>query len=207
MHLVTLCISLCKRNDNFSNIWFFSNFVFFKFPAYMKVQYRSIFSQVHWSVVYRLFNKQSNLLGFLFQVGQARMGLYRACISTAISLKCPVQYPQRPNCKNYTDEILRPRIKPPIDHHALADRAVFIHDGATLNVARISQKCLTNATTDVFLWLANIPDINVIENVWTIISRLNNNMNQLPQNAAELCRMVEHHTSAIRYYMLGFWME
>ena len=92
-------------------------------------------------------------------------------------------------------------------YHALADRAVFIHDGATPNVARISQKCLTNATTDVFLWLANIPDINVIENVWTIISRLNNNMNQLPQNAAELCRMVEHHTSAIRYYMLGFWME
>ena len=40
---------------------------------------------------------------------------------------------------------------------------------ATPNAARISQECLSNATIDVLLWPAKCPEINTIENVWSVV--------------------------------------
>ena len=58
-----------------------------------------------------------------------------------------------------------------------------MQDGAT---AMVSQKVLNKSAIDVLLWPAKSPDINVIKNVWSVMSRRINGMNPLPRNATEL---------------------
>ena len=59
--------------------------------------------------------------------------------------------------QNYTDDILRPHVKPHIDNHALADETAFMQGGATPHTARIRQEVLTGAAIDVLVWPAEKP--------------------------------------------------
>ena len=88
--------------------------------------------------------------------------------------------------RKYIDDILRPEVEPHIDNHALADRPIFMQDGATPHTAHITTNFLTNAAIDVLLWPAKSPDLNIIENIWSIMSRRINLMDPMPQNAREL---------------------
>ena len=48
--------------------------------------------------------------------------------------------------QKYIDEIVKPRVKPHADNHALADSTVFMRGGAKPHTARISQDVLASAT-------------------------------------------------------------
>ena len=68
-------------------------------------------------------------------------------------------------------------------YYALADGAVFRQEGATPQAARIRQKVLNSAAIDVPLWPTKCPYINIIKNVWSVILRRINGMDQFPRNA------------------------
>ena len=87
---------------------------------------------------------------------------------------------------DYTDEILSPPVKPHDDYHALADRAVFIHDGAIPHTSKVKQESLPNVTTGFLLWPAKCPDSITVKKVYSIILRHTKVINPLPKNAAEL---------------------
>ena len=61
-----------------------------------------------------------------------------------------------------------------------------MEDGATPHTAMTSHAFLANATIGALLWSAKSPEINTIENVWSVISRRINSINPLLRNAAEL---------------------
>ena len=78
----------------------------------------------------------------------------------------------------YTDEMVRPHVKPHVNNHALADSTVFMRGGAKPHTARKSQDVLASATN--LLLSAKNPDISIIANLWSIMSRNINGMNPLP---------------------------
>ena len=80
--------------------------------------------------------------------------------------------------QKYTDEMVRPHVKPRFDNHALAESTVFMRDGTKLRTERKSQDVLASATS--LLLSANNPDICIIENLWSIMSRSIIGMNPLP---------------------------
>ena len=90
------------------------------------------------------------------------------------------------NGRRYVDEILEPHVEPHMDNHALNDRPIFMQDGATPHTARISQGFLHDAAIDVMLWPSKSPDLNIIENLWSHISRSINALPERPRNAAQL---------------------
>ena len=55
-----------------------------------------------------------------------------------------------------------------------------------VHTARISVDFLTTAGIDVLLWPAQSPDINIIGNIWSSMSRFINGMNPIPRTVAEL---------------------
>ena len=65
-----------------------------------------------------------------------------------------------------------------------------MQDGATPHTARVSMDFLATAAIDVLLWPAKSPDINIIENIWSIMSRNINGMNPVPKTAAAIRRLV-----------------
>ena len=91
-----------------------------------------------------------------------------------------------PTAEKYTVEILRPNVKQHIAYYALADWAALVQDGATPQTAMIRQKAFNNAAIDVLLWPGKSPYINIIKNIWSVISRRINGMNPLRW-------MTEHH--------------
>ena len=80
--------------------------------------------------------------------------------------------------QKYFDEMVRPHVKPHVDNHALAGSTVFIRIGAKPHTARISQDVLASATN--LLLSAKNPDIWIIANLWSIMSRNIIGMNPLP---------------------------
>ena len=100
--------------------------------------------------------------------------------------------------QKYTDHILGPRVEPHIDNHVLAYRVAFMQDGASPHAARISEGFLANAAIDVLLWPTQGPDINIIENIWSYISRRINGMNSLPRNTTELRAAANDRASHMR---------
>ena len=109
----------------------------------------------------------------------------RGCVSSDCKLDL-VHIHGGLTAQKYTDDILRPHAEQRIDNHALANRAVFMQDGASPHTARVSQEFLVNAAIDVLLSSAKSIDISIIENIWSYISRRINCMNPLPRNDAEL---------------------
>ena len=77
--------------------------------------------------------------------------------------------------QKYIDEIVRPHVKPHVDKHALADNTVFMRGGTKPHMARLSQDVLASATN--FLLSAKNPDISIIANLWSIMSRNTIGMN------------------------------
>ena len=80
------------------------------------------------------------------------------------------------NARSYRDEILAEQVEPPFDDHALADRPIFMHDGATPHTARISMAFLRQSAMEVLPWPSLSPDLNPIEHVWDYIRRHLNEM-------------------------------
>ena len=93
---------------------------------------------------------------------------------------------RRPTAQKYTDHILGHHVEPHIDNHVLADSVVFMQECASAHAARISEGFFANAVIDVLLWPTKGPDINIIENIWSYLSRRINGMDPLHRNAAEL---------------------
>ena len=69
----------------------------------------------------------------------------------------------------------------------------------TLATKRLMRACdslrhaICNAVIDVMLWPAKSPDINLIENIWSSMSRFINGINHIPKIVAELRAAVYMH--------------
>ena len=92
------------------------------------------------------------------------------------------------NGPRYVDEILEPHVEPHINNHALNDHPIFVQDGATPHTARISQDYLHNAAIDDLLGPSKNLDLNIIENLWSHITR---SINERPRNAAQIRNAVQ----------------
>jgi transposase len=75
--------------------------------------------------------------------------------------------------------------KPLHDHHALADRPMFMDDNARPHRARIVQHFLQQEAVQTIPWPAMSPDMNPIEHVWDFIGRKINQRNPKCQNIDE----------------------
>lgn len=62
-----------------------------------------------------------------------------------------------------------------------------MHDGATPHTARVSQDYLHQAAIDVMLWPSISPDLNIMENIWSFMSRHINVAEVLPRSCVGLC--------------------
>ena len=89
--------------------------------------------------------------------------------------------------QKYTDHILGPHNEPQIDNHALADIVVF----------KPGEGFLANAAIYVLLWTAKGPDINIIESIWSYISRRINGMNPLPRHTTGLHAAVHNEWQSV----------
>ena len=90
------------------------------------------------------------------------------------------------NARRYRDENLAEQVEPHFDDHALADRPIFMHDGATPHTARISMAFLCQSAMEVLPWPSLSPDLNPIEHVWDYIRRHLNEMDPHVQSWDEL---------------------
>ena len=90
------------------------------------------------------------------------------------------------NARRYRDEILAEQVEPHLDDHALADRPIFMHDGATPHTARISMTFLCQSPMETLPWPSLSPDLNPIEHVWGYIRRHLNEMDTRVQSLDEL---------------------
>ena len=79
--------------------------------------------------------------------------------------------------QKYIDEIVKPHVEPHVDNHALADSTVLIRGGTKTSTTRMGQDVPANATG--LLLSAKNPDISIIANLWSIVSRNINGMNLL----------------------------
>ena len=90
------------------------------------------------------------------------------------------------NARRYRDKIVAEQVEPHFDDHALADRPIVMHDGATPHTARISMATLRQSAMEVRPWPSLIPDLNPIEHVWDYIRRHLNEMDSRVQSLDEL---------------------
>ena len=88
-----------------------------------------------------------------------------------------------------TDHIIRLHDEPHIDNHALADRVVFKSGQAR---AFLPMRWLMSSCVP-----AKGPDINIIEIIWSYISRRINEMNPLPGNTAGLRAAVHNEWQSV----------
>ena len=134
---------------------------------------------------------------FLFQVGLSCVWLYITCIIMPyvyIYIYSPIyiyiyHIHRSLAAQYYINEIIRPHVKPHIDHHTLADGTAFMQGGATPHTARISQEVLTGAAIDALVWPAKNPDINIIKNVGSVMLRRIKCVNPLPKCRWTSCSM------------------
>ena len=126
--------------------------------------------------------------------GRPRKGMCQQWLQTGLSWHL-----RRLTAQKYTDHILGPHVEPHIDNHVLADRGVFMQDGASPHAARISEGFLASAAIDVLLWPTKGPDISIIENIWSYISRRINGINPVPRNTAELRAAVHNEWQSVTH--------
>ena len=91
--------------------------------------------------------------------------------------------------QKYTDHILGSHNKPHMDDHAFGRYSCL--------QARIGEGFLANAAIYVLLWPAKDPDINIIESIWSYISRRINGMNPLPRNNIGLRAVVNNEWQSV----------
>ena len=99
----------------------------------------------------------------------------RGCVSNDCKL---IWHYGGPTAQKYTDHILGPHDEPHIDLSCIGRYSWF--------QASISERFFANAAIYVLLWPAKGPDINIIESIWSYISRPINGMNPLPRNTTGL---------------------
>ena len=94
------------------------------------------------------------------------------------------------NARRYRAEILAKQVEPHFDDHALADRPIFMHDGAKPHTARISMALLRKSAMEVLPWPSLNPDLNPIEHVWDYIRQHLNEMDPRVQSLDELRKAI-----------------
>ena len=72
-----------------------------------------------------------------------------------------------------------------------------MQDGATPHTARVSQDYLHQAAIDVMLWPSISPDLSIMENIWSFMSRHINAAEVLPRNAEQLRGAVHNAWQAV----------
>ena len=111
--------------------------------------------------------------------------------------------------ENYADEILGAHVKPQIDYHALADRAVFtsMQDAATPHTVRMNKPRISYQSD---IWCPSVAskDINTFESV---ISSYINGINSLPRRnvsckASHIRWLVQRSTPTPRHRPSSMWI-
>ena len=98
----------------------------------------------------------------------------------------------------YQDQILTPGLLPLLNNLPNRDNIEFQHDGCTVHTARTTQAFLQANNINVMTpWPPKSPDLNPIENIWSIIGTAVRNGPNPPRNPAEMADALRREWDAI----------
>ena len=111
--------------------------------------------------------------------------MFWGCISAQCKLPI-IEIRGNLNADRYCNEVLEPSVVPHFDGHALADRPIFMQDGASCHTARVSLSLLRRNEIEILDWPSKSPDQNPIEHIWDWIKREINSPEKNIRTLAEL---------------------
>ena len=95
----------------------------------------------------------------------------------------------------YVNDIIHPVVRPFAG--AIGQDFLLMHDNARPHTARVTRQYLLDKTIEVMEWPARSPDLNPIEHVWDMISRIIARRNNDPQTIQELSDVLRQEWRAI----------
>ena len=69
-------------------------------------------------------------------------------------------------------KILKKGLLPSIQKLGISHNIIFQQDSAPIRTAKVIKKCLACNSIDLMFWPVQSPDLNPINNIWAIFSRL-----------------------------------
>ena len=93
------------------------------------------------------------------------------------------------NAKEYI-RILETGLLPSIEKLGISQNIILQQDNAPAHTAKVTKKGLANNSIDVMFWPGQSPNLNPMENIWSIISRaLTGRIFQTKTNCGKLCKV------------------